>query len=94
VPRGSGPHAAVDAGGSIRGAARLLDFGKLVALLFLATLHHVADDDDPAAAVARYLPARAPGSYLVMRLRRRPSGADWRPQVGDLERIRRRVELL
>jgi hypothetical protein len=52
--------------GVLRGAAGLLDFGKPVALLFLATLHHVADDDDPAAAVARYLPALAPGSYLVI----------------------------
>jgi SAM-dependent methyltransferase len=50
----------------LRGAAGLLDFGKPVALLFLATLHHVADDDDPAAAVARYLPALAPGSCLVI----------------------------
>jgi hypothetical protein len=50
----------------LRGAAGLLDFGQPAALLFLATLHHVADEDDPAAAVARYLPALAPGSYLVI----------------------------
>jgi hypothetical protein len=50
----------------LRGAAELLDFGKPAALLFAATLHHVADEDDPAAAVARYLPAFAPGSYLVI----------------------------
>jgi SAM-dependent methyltransferase len=50
----------------LRGAAKLLDFTEPVALLFLATLHHVADDDDPAAAVACYLPALVPGGYLVI----------------------------
>jgi SAM-dependent methyltransferase len=50
----------------LRGAAELLDPGQPAALLIVATLHHVADEDDPAAAVARYLPAFAPGSYLVI----------------------------
>ncbi len=47
-------------------AAVLLDFSKPVALLFVASLHHIADADDPAGIVARYLDAAAPGSYLVL----------------------------
>jgi S-adenosyl methyltransferase len=34
--------------------------------MFVASLHHVSDEDDPAAAVGRYLDAVAPGSYLVL----------------------------
>jgi SAM-dependent methyltransferase len=45
---------------------KLLDFTKPVGLLFVACLHNVPDDDDPAGAVARYLTALAPGSYLVI----------------------------
>ncbi|HET9894422.1 MAG TPA: SAM-dependent methyltransferase [Streptosporangiaceae bacterium] len=45
---------------------RLLDFSKPVGLLFVACLHNIPDDDDPAGTVARYLTALAPGSYLVI----------------------------
>lgn len=47
-------------------AARLLDFSKPVALMFVASLHNIPDSDDPADLVARYLAALAPGSYLVI----------------------------
>ena len=46
--------------------AELLDFARPVGLLFVGCLHHIADPDDPAGVVARYLAALAPGSYLVI----------------------------
>jgi SAM-dependent methyltransferase len=45
---------------------RLLDFDEPVGLLFLVVLHWVPDDADPAALVARYREALAPGSHLVI----------------------------
>lgn len=50
----------------LRESAGLLDFSKPVALMFIACLHHLEDEDDPAGVVGRYLPAVAPGSYLVL----------------------------
>jgi len=47
-------------------AGKVLDFSKPVALLFIACLHNITDDDDPAGIVARYLSALAPGSYVVI----------------------------
>lgn len=47
-------------------SADLLDFTKPVALMFIACLHHLEDEDDPSAVVGRYLRALAPGSYLVL----------------------------
>jgi SAM-dependent methyltransferase len=44
----------------------LLDFDEPIAVLMLALLHFVPDSDDPAALVARYRDAFAPGSYLVV----------------------------
>jgi hypothetical protein len=34
--------------------------------MFVASLHHVSDDDYPARVVGRYLDAVVPGSYLVL----------------------------
>jgi hypothetical protein len=34
--------------------------------MFVASLHHLEDEDDPAGLVARYLDAMAPGSYLIL----------------------------
>ncbi len=45
---------------------KLLDFTRPVGLLFVACLHNIPDDDDPAGTVARYLTALAPGSFLVI----------------------------
>ncbi len=50
----------------LRESAELLDLSEPVALMFIACLHHLEDEDDPAGIVARYLPAFAPGSYLVL----------------------------
>jgi SAM-dependent methyltransferase len=44
----------------------LLDFNEPIAGLMLALLHFVPDSDDPAALVARFRDACAPGSYLVV----------------------------
>ena len=44
---------------------RLLDFSQPLALLFVAVLHFVGGDD-AGAAVARYVAAAAPGSYLAL----------------------------
>jgi SAM-dependent methyltransferase len=45
---------------------RLLDLDQPVALLLLAVLHFIPDDDDPYGIVARLRDALAPGSYLAI----------------------------
>ncbi|MDX3380530.1 SAM-dependent methyltransferase [Streptomyces niveiscabiei] len=45
---------------------RLLDFGRPVAVLLIAILHFVDDEDDPYKAVAELRDALAPGSMLVL----------------------------
>jgi hypothetical protein len=47
-------------------AARTLDFTRPVAIMLIAILHLVGDEDDPAAIVARLLDAVPPGSYLAI----------------------------
>ncbi|MFG3281645.1 SAM-dependent methyltransferase [Streptomyces sp. NPDC048111] len=47
-------------------AGELLDLSKPVALLLVAVLHFVEDQDDPYAAVAELRDALAPGSLLVL----------------------------
>lgn len=47
-------------------SSKILDFSQPVALMFIACLHHLEDEDDPATVVARYLEAVHPGSYLVL----------------------------
>jgi S-adenosyl methyltransferase len=47
-------------------AARLLDFRRPVAVLLLAILHHIDDEDDPHKIVATLMNAMPPGSYLVI----------------------------
>jgi hypothetical protein len=42
-----------------------LDFSQPVALMLIAILHFIADEDDPAGIVATLLAALPPGSYLV-----------------------------
>jgi SAM-dependent methyltransferase len=44
----------------------VIDFSQPVALLFVASLHHLLDEHDPADVADRYLKALAPGSYLVL----------------------------
>lgn len=45
---------------------RLIDLNRPVALLLVAILHFVEDEDDPYAAVAELSGALAPGSLLVL----------------------------
>lgn len=45
---------------------RLLDFDQPVALLLVAVLHFLTDDDDPCAVIATLRDALAPGSVLVV----------------------------
>jgi hypothetical protein len=45
---------------------RLIDFRQPVAVLILAVLHVIPDENDPAGCVARLRDAMAPGSYLMI----------------------------
>jgi hypothetical protein len=50
----------------LEAAARTLDFGQPVAVMLLAILHAIQDQDDPWATVARFMAAMPPGSFLVI----------------------------
>jgi SAM-dependent methyltransferase len=63
----------------------LLDFAQPVALLLLAVLHFIPDEDDPASIIAQLRDSLAPNSYLVLS----HGTADNLPE----EAIRRSVEL-
>lgn len=61
-----------------------LDLTRPVAILLFSVLPFVPDDDDPAAIVAAYRDATAPGSYLVLS----HGTADYRPaEVGELTEV-------
>ena len=45
---------------------KVIDFGRPAALLLVAVLHFVADEDDPWSAVRHITDRLAPGSYLVI----------------------------
>jgi S-adenosyl methyltransferase len=45
---------------------RLIDFDQPVAVLLVAVLHFVPDSANPRSAVARYVDAMVPGSFLVL----------------------------
>jgi hypothetical protein len=47
-------------------AARLLDFGRPVAVMLMAILQHIDDEDDPYEIVATLMSAVPPGSYLAL----------------------------
>jgi O-methyltransferase involved in polyketide biosynthesis len=47
-------------------AARTLDFSKPVAILLLAVLHFIPDEDDPYAIVRKLMDAVPSGSFLVI----------------------------
>ncbi|MFW6033674.1 MAG: SAM-dependent methyltransferase [bacterium] len=44
----------------------LINFDEPVAVLLIAILHFVPDDDDPAGLIAKFRDAMAPGSYLAL----------------------------
>ena len=70
-------------------AARLLDFGQPVAVMLVAILHCIPDEDDPYRIVARLMSAVPPGSYLVIS----HAPGEMRPNVGA-EMIRRLAKVL
>ncbi len=47
-------------------ATQQLDFGRPVALMLMAILQHLGDEDDPYGVVATLLDALPPGSYLAL----------------------------
>src|SRR5271170_5381398 len=48
------------------GLAELIDFSRPIAVLFVAVLHFVRDEEDPHGIVGTFRAAMAPGSYLVL----------------------------
>ena len=50
----------------LREAAKTLDFSRPVAVLLIAVMHLIVDDDYPYEIVADLKAAMAPGSYLVL----------------------------
>jgi SAM-dependent methyltransferase len=50
----------------LAGAAATLDFGRPVAVMLIAIMHCVPDEDDPYGLVRTLLDAVPPGSYLVL----------------------------
>jgi trans-aconitate methyltransferase len=55
-----------DTGKILAEAAGMLDFSRPVAVMLVAVLHCVGDQDDPRALVGRLVQAVAPGSFLVI----------------------------
>jgi S-adenosyl methyltransferase len=47
-------------------ARELLDFDRPVAVLMVAILHFIPDEEDPAGIIGRFRDAIAPGSYLAL----------------------------
>ena len=47
-------------------AARTLDFSRPVAVMLIAVLHLIGDEDDPREIVAKLMDAVPPGSYLAL----------------------------
>jgi hypothetical protein len=45
---------------------RLIDWSQPAAVLFLAVLHGIPNEDDPAAVVRAFARHMAPGSYLIL----------------------------
>jgi S-adenosyl methyltransferase len=45
---------------------RLIDFSQPAVVLFVAVLHGIPDDGDPAGIVAQYVRPLAPGSYVIL----------------------------
>ena len=50
----------------LRAAAQTLDFGRPVALMLMAMLQHVGDDENPGQLVATLVAALPAGSYLTL----------------------------
>ncbi len=55
-----------DPRGILAGAMRLLDFSRPVAVMLMAVLQHLDDEDDPYQVVETLLEPLPPGSYLAL----------------------------
>jgi hypothetical protein len=55
-----------DTGAILERASRTLDFSRPVAIMLIAILHAIGDDDDPYQIVATLMDAVPPGSYLAL----------------------------
>jgi SAM-dependent methyltransferase len=66
------------------GLRELIDFREPVAVLMLALLHFVADDEDPYGIVDRFKAELAPGSHLVIS---HITADNQTPEVRDAARI-------
>jgi hypothetical protein len=55
-----------DPGTILAGAARTLDFSRPVAVMLVAIMHLIVDDDDPYGLVGTLMAAVPPGSYLAL----------------------------
>ncbi|MGI9004517.1 MAG: SAM-dependent methyltransferase [Pseudonocardia sp.] len=65
-----------------------LDLDRPVAVLLVSVLHFVTDDEHPAAFIAEYMRATAPGSYLAIS----HAGTDGRPGIAQVQKIYNRPE--
>lgn len=64
-------------------AALALDFSRPVAVMLVAIMQHIGDQDDPYGIVARLLAAVPPGSYLVLSHPARDIQAAAMAQIAD-----------
>jgi len=55
-----------DPDGIVAGAAELIDFTRPVAVMLVAVLHMLRDEEAPKAVVDRFMAAVPPGSFLVI----------------------------
>jgi S-adenosyl methyltransferase len=55
-----------DTGTILEQASQMLDFSRPVALMLIAILHAIGDDDDPYQIVEKLMDAVPPGSYLIL----------------------------
>jgi hypothetical protein len=55
-----------DTGAILSQAARALDFRRPIAVMLIAVLHFIMDEDDPYRLVADLMQAVVPGSFLVI----------------------------
>jgi hypothetical protein len=72
----------------------LIDFGRPIALLLMAILHFIPDEDDPPGIVARFRDALPAGSYLAISHGTRdvPDRPDMSPQ--EMAEMGKKVEQL
>ena len=60
-----------------------LDLARPIAILMVSVLHFLGDEDAPAALVARYMQAAAPGSYIALSHAR----SDGKPDAAATEQV-------